>query len=98
MGKKTSAKKAGRSILVAILLIAIVCAIAFGVQHKRTTQKEDNVIDENLVAELENFVSTDELNENDVDMEEVLDIMEQDENLVAKDIKNSNLENKKDAI
>lgn len=96
MGKKKSAKKAGRSILVSILLIAIICAIAFGVQHKRITQKENNVIDENLVTELENFVSTDELNDNDVDMEEVLDIMEQDENLVAKDIKNSNLENKKD--
>lgn len=93
MGKKRVSKKVARNVIVSILLIVIICALGFGVYRKRVTKKESNVIDENLVAELENFVSSDELSE-DVDMEEVLDIMEQDENLVAKDIKNSNLENK----
>ena len=92
MGKQ-SRKKVNRTIIVSILIIITICALAFGVHHKRITQKEENVIDANLVTELENFVSTDELSE-EVDMEDVLDIMEQDENLVAKDIKNSNLESK----
>lgn len=84
-----------RNVIISLILIIIICTLAWTI-HKKTISKSKQDVETVNLAELENFVSTDELEENDVDIEEVLDIMEKDENLVAQDIKNSNLENKKD--
>lgn len=84
-----------RNVIISLILIITVCTLSWRIHNKSISKSEQDVESVNF-AELENFVSTDEFDENDVDIEEVLDIMEKDENLVAQDIKNSNLENKKD--
>ena len=77
-----------RNVVISLILIIIICTLAWTIHKKNISKSKQDVESANL-AELENFVSTDELEENDVDIEEVLDIMEKDENLVAQDIKNS---------
>lgn len=84
-----------RNVIISLILIITVCTLSWRIHNKSISKSEQDVESVNF-TELENFVSTDEFDENDVDIEEVLDIMEKDENLVAQDIKNSNLENKKD--
>ena len=93
--KKKKRNAIVRNIVISLILIITVCTLSWKIHKKNISKSEQDVESVNL-AELENFVSTDDLDENDVEIEEVLDIMEKDENLVAQDIKNSNLENKKD--
>ena len=93
--KKKKRNAIVRNIVISLILIITVCTLSWKIHKKNISKSEQDVESVNL-AELENFVSTDDLDENDVDIEEVLDIMEKDENLIAQDIKNSKKKKKKD--
>ena len=93
---KTKVHSKSKIAVLLVILAAIVVALFVYIRHNQIITSK-NV--EELKAEeiLENFTTSDEISENELS-DELIDEIMNDENLIQEDIKNSNLENKKENL